>query len=298
VNLGAANETIGRRLRRLRKERGLAQRELIGPGVSHAYVSRIEADLRTPSVKAIRKLAAKLGVSPDYLERGLDVDVADERELRVLNSEVALRFGGDAAEAERALSAAAEEASRDGDTPGLTRAMIGLGNLALGRGDHEQALRCFEPALVSSEVAPASHLRLYTDTAACYCELGLSDRAESFLRKAIERLEEEAPRSALVRARLELSLALALIDLGRDAEAENILASTARELRAESDPEQTIRSLWAQARSDSEAGRHRAALSKMRKATAMLEAMDERKMLTDSRALLAEAMDARPRTGR
>jgi len=288
VNLGAANETIGRRLRRLRKERGLAQRELIGPGVSHAYVSRIEADLRTPSVKAIRKLAAKLGVSPDYLERGLDVDVADERELRVLNSELALRFGGDAAEAERTLSEAAEEASKDGDTPGLTRAMIGLGNLALARGDHEQALRCFEPALVADEVSPASHLLLYTDTAACYSELGLSDRAESFLRKAIVRLEKEAPGSALARARLELSLGLALIDLGRGAEAESLLAGAAEGLRAEVDPEQTIRSLWEQARSDSETGRHRAALNKMRKATALREAMDERKMLTDSLDLLSK----------
>jgi len=288
VNLGAANETIGRRLRRLRKERGLAQRELIGPGVSHAYVSRIEADLRTPSVKAIRKLAAKLGVSPDYLERGLDVDVADERELRVLNSELALRFGGDAAEAERTLSEAAEEASKDGDTPGLTRAMIGLGNLALARGDHEQALRCFEPALVADEVSPASHLLLYTDTAACYSELGLSDRAESFLRKAIVRLEKEAPGSALARARLELSLGLALIDLERGAEAESLLAGAAEGLRAEVDPEQAIRSLWEQARSDSETGRHRAALNKMRKATALREAMDERKMLTDSLDLLSK----------
>jgi len=288
VNLGATNETIGRRLRRLRKERGLAQRELIGPGVSHAYVSRIEADLRTPSVKAIRKLAAKLGVSPDYLERGLDVDVADERELRVLNSELALRFGGDAAEAERTLSEAAEEASKDGDTPGLTRAMIGLGTLALARGDHEQALRCFEPALVADEVSPASHLLLYTDTAACYSELGLSDRAESFLRKAIVRLEKEAPGSALARARLELSLGLALIDLERGAEAESLLAGAAEGLRAEVDPEQAIRSLWEQARSDSETGRHRAALNKMRKATALREAMDERKMLTDSLDLLSK----------
>ena len=288
MNLGATNETIGRRLRRLRKERGLAQRELIGPGVSHAYVSRIEADLRTPSVKAIRKLAAKLGVSPDYLERGLDVDVADERELRVLNSELALRFGGDAAEAERTLSEAAEEASKDGDTPGLTRAMIGLGNLALARGDHEQALRCFEPALVADEVSPASHLLLYTDTAACYSELGLSDRAESFLRKAIVRLEKEAPGSALARARLELSLGLALIDLERGAEAESLLAGAAEGLRAEVDPEQAIRSLWEQARSDSETGRHRAALNKMRKATALREAMDERKMLTDSLDLLSK----------
>jgi transcriptional regulator with XRE-family HTH domain len=294
----AVNETIGRRLRRLRKERGLAQRELTGPGVSHAYVSRIEADLRTPSVKAIRKLAAKLGVSPDYLERGLDVDVAEERELRVLNCELALSFGGEATEAERALSNAADEATRDGDTPGFTRAMIGLGNALLARGDHEQALQSFEQALVSDEVSPASHLQLYIDTAACYRELGLPDRAESLLRKTIELLGRESPGSASLRARLELALGLALIDRGRDAEAADIFARVARELRAENDLEQTIRLLWAQARSDSDADRHKAALNKMRKAKALLEDLEERKALADSRALLAEAMDARARAGR
>jgi transcriptional regulator with XRE-family HTH domain len=288
VNLGAANETIGRRLRRLRIERGLAQRELIGPGVSHAYVSRIEADLRTPSVKAIRKLAAKLGVSPDYLERGLDVDVADERELRVLSCELALRFGGDPAEAEQALLTAADAATVDGDTPGLTRALIDLGNLALARGDSKRALERFEQALVLGEVSPASHLRLYADTAACYGELGLSRLAEPFLRAAIERLEREAPESGSYRARLELSLGLALIDLDRDAEAGDLLAGAARELRAASDLEQTARALWEQARLDAEAHRHKAALSKLRKATALLEAIDERKMLTDSLDFLAK----------
>ncbi|HEY4908360.1 MAG TPA: helix-turn-helix transcriptional regulator, partial [Methylomirabilota bacterium] len=39
----AAGETIGERLKRLRLERGLSQRELAAPGVSYAYISRIEA---------------------------------------------------------------------------------------------------------------------------------------------------------------------------------------------------------------------------------------------------------------
>jgi len=63
-------ETVGQRLRRLRLERGLSQRQLAAPGVSYAYISRIEADARRPSVKALRKLALKLGVSPDELETG------------------------------------------------------------------------------------------------------------------------------------------------------------------------------------------------------------------------------------
>jgi transcriptional regulator with XRE-family HTH domain len=65
-------ETVGQRLRRLRKERGLSERELAAPGVSNAYVSRIENGARNPSLSAIRKLAAKLGVTALYLETGSD----------------------------------------------------------------------------------------------------------------------------------------------------------------------------------------------------------------------------------
>src|SRR5205809_7908444 len=63
-------ESIGVRLKRLRLERDLSQRELSGPGVSYAYISRIEAGARTPSVKALRLLAQKLGVSVEQLETG------------------------------------------------------------------------------------------------------------------------------------------------------------------------------------------------------------------------------------
>ena len=216
------NETIGQRLRRLRKERGMAQRELTGPGVSHAYVSRIEADLRTPSVKAIRKLAAKLGVSPDYLERGLDVDVAEERELKVLElrAGAAIRRGrrGDRASpvGDRGRGGEGRRYAWTGESAGRPR------QLALAHGDHEQALRSFEQALVSGEISAASDLQVFIDTAICYREVGRTERAEALLRHAIERLEVEAPGSASLRATLELALALTLIDLDRDAEAADL----------------------------------------------------------------------------
>ena len=50
-------ESVGQRLRRLRSERGLSQRELSEPGVSYAYISRIEAGTRQPSVRALRSLS-------------------------------------------------------------------------------------------------------------------------------------------------------------------------------------------------------------------------------------------------
>lgn len=66
------SETIGERIKRLRDARGLSQRALSEPGISFAYLSRIEHDKRTPSIKALRKIAAKLGVTPEYLETGHD----------------------------------------------------------------------------------------------------------------------------------------------------------------------------------------------------------------------------------
>src|SRR6266568_7157733 len=79
-------ETIGARLKRLRLGRGLSQRELSSKGVTYAYISRIEAGARTPSVKALRMLAAKLRVSVEYLETGRELGETDERELQIADA--------------------------------------------------------------------------------------------------------------------------------------------------------------------------------------------------------------------
>src|ERR671936_2333026 len=78
-------EPIGARLKRLRLERGLSQRQLSSPGVSYAYISRIEAGARTPSVKALRMLAKTLGVSVEYLETGREFAESHEREWQLLD---------------------------------------------------------------------------------------------------------------------------------------------------------------------------------------------------------------------
>jgi transcriptional regulator with XRE-family HTH domain len=64
--------TVGERIRQRRIALGLSQRQIASEGVSHAYISRIEANTRQPSVKALRKLAPKLGVSLHWLETGRD----------------------------------------------------------------------------------------------------------------------------------------------------------------------------------------------------------------------------------
>jgi len=81
-------ETIARRLRRLRIERGLTQHELAQLanqylpenrsrtlsgwrfGVSESHVARIESGARAPSRSTARALASALGVTHEYLEHG------------------------------------------------------------------------------------------------------------------------------------------------------------------------------------------------------------------------------------
>ena len=72
-------ESLGRRLKRLREERGLSQRDLSEPRISYAYISRIEAGARNPSEEALRALAPKLGVTPLYFETGSDRGVCPHR---------------------------------------------------------------------------------------------------------------------------------------------------------------------------------------------------------------------------
>src|SRR5881392_2452358 len=129
-------ESIGVRLKRLRLERDLSQRELSGPGVSYAYISRIEAGARTPSVKALRMLARKLGVSVEYLETGRDLRDADERELRIADAELELRLAANVEGAESNLKVIVDEAKQAGDFVAATRAGIALGLAAAHRGNH------------------------------------------------------------------------------------------------------------------------------------------------------------------
>src|SRR2546421_8224987 len=112
---GSSQEGVGGRLKRLRVARGFSQRDLSSPGVSYAYISRIEAGARTPSVKALRKLAQKLGVSVEYLETGREIREVDARELQLADAELELRLSDDISGAEEKLEQILQEATGAGD---------------------------------------------------------------------------------------------------------------------------------------------------------------------------------------
>lgn len=82
--VGRHMSSVGERIRERRLALGLSQRDLASEGVSYAYISRLEANTRRPSVRALRKLAVKLDVSVHWLETG-EEDPAEELARIVLD---------------------------------------------------------------------------------------------------------------------------------------------------------------------------------------------------------------------
>lgn len=60
--------SLGRTVRRLRKEAGLTQHELASRiGITKSFLSRIENDRRNPSLDTLRRVASALSVWPGLL---------------------------------------------------------------------------------------------------------------------------------------------------------------------------------------------------------------------------------------
>lgn len=60
-------DSIGKRIKKLRKELKLTQGDLAGEKLSRAMLSLIERDLNAPSLRTVEYLSSKLGVSVGYL---------------------------------------------------------------------------------------------------------------------------------------------------------------------------------------------------------------------------------------
>src|SRR6266513_3195161 len=213
VSQGSSAETIGARLKRLRLQRGLSQRDLSSPGVSYAYISRIEAGARTPSVKALRKLAQKLQVSVEFLETGRDIREVDDRELRLADLELELRLDGESADVEQKLEQIRTEATAGGDVASALRAETILGLLFAQRGSHLEAVERLERVL-GDDAAPPPHLRpdLYTTLGQSYAALGAPDRAVRVFEDCLERVRDAVPDDKTVEIRYATFLSYALTD--------------------------------------------------------------------------------------
>jgi tetratricopeptide (TPR) repeat protein len=288
VSEGSATEGVGARLKRLRLQRGFSQRDLSSPGVSYAYISRIEAGARTPSVKALRKLSQKLGVSVEYLETGRDMRDIDDRELRLADAELELRLTEDVTAAEEKLRGVLDESLAAGDTVSSTRARIALGLVSAQRGNHLESVERLEAAL-ADETAPPPHLRpdLYTTLGQSYAALGAPDRAVRVFEDCLARVREAVPDDKTVEIRYATFLSYALTDAGQYERAAEVVREALTSADEQTDPYTRVRLYWSLARLNVVEGRSTDALEYIRNAIALLKATDD--TLTLARAYLLSA---------
>jgi tetratricopeptide (TPR) repeat protein len=273
VSEASSVETIGARLKRLRLQRGLSQRDLSSPGVSYAYISRIEAGARTPSVKALRKLAQKLEVSVEYLETGRDIREVDDRELRLADAELELTLGENTAEAERNLAAVLDEALGAGDLTSATRARLALGLAAAGRGNHLDAVERLEPAIEADDVSARSRPDVYATLGQSYAALGAPDRAVRLFEGCLT--EVDLPEHAPTRIWFATLLSYALTDAGDYEGARDTVRDALARTDIDVDPYSRMRLYWSKARLARHEGRSAEALESMREAVALLKTTDD-----------------------
>ncbi|MFE9092845.1 tetratricopeptide repeat protein [Streptomyces sp. NPDC007264] len=138
-------ETIGRRVQRLRRERGLTQKQLAQPAYTPAYISTLESGRVRPSDEALRHLADRLGVAFDELATGRPAHLATGLRLRLTDAQRTLATG----EAEIAAEQYREllgEAETHGFVAEQAAALLGLGECALELGDLATGRQYFERA--------------------------------------------------------------------------------------------------------------------------------------------------------
>jgi len=268
-------ETIGQRLRRLRHERGLSQRELASPGVSYAYISRIEAGARRPSVKALRMLAKKLGVSADYLETGSEIRESDERELRIADSELELRLAEKPGDAERKLAQLRDEAVAAGDAVAASRANVALGLAAAAAGRNADAIERLESGLELSPVTSSGRPDVYATLGRAYAATGRPDKSVELFERCLTEVSEDAPEDLSAQVRFTTYLSYALTDLGDLERAQQVLDSALAQADAMTDAYSRVRLYWSLARLADLQHHPAAALDYIRRAIALLDVTDD-----------------------
>ncbi|MBV8562027.1 MAG: helix-turn-helix domain-containing protein [Actinobacteria bacterium] len=283
-------ETIGGRLKRLRLERGLSQRELASPGVSYAYISRIEAGTRQPSVKALRRLAGRLGVSADYLETGAELPPAEGRELRLANLELAIRLG-EGGDVDEALETLLADALAAGDAATATRARVALAQAASARGDLGRMMRHLEASLEGRPFDPLRRPETYAGLGEAYIASGRPQLAVALYERCLA-VVRELGGAAVLETRYATLLANAVTEAGDSARAADLVEGTLRRVEDGGLLGQVRlhRSLGRLAEAE---GRPDVALDEARRALALLDAEDESLAFARAHVLAASLLIAR-----
>jgi transcriptional regulator with XRE-family HTH domain len=227
---------VGRRLRDARTRAGLSQRQLAFPGCTAAYISRLEAGARVPSLQMINQLASRLAVTGQWLATGVEPPAADDDQL--IEADVALRLGevGHAEELYRANL----------DGPRRAAALAGLGQIAFRSERFDEAIPLLEEAYAARNRRALAEPAIVDTLGRCYAIRGSLESAIALFESAVA--EARASAASVEELRFTVLLANALIDAAEFGRAETALAAVIRIAEGTGDPVTQARVYWSQSR--------------------------------------------------
>jgi transcriptional regulator with XRE-family HTH domain len=288
-----SEETVGQRIKRLRLERGLSQRELAEPGISYAYLSRIEAGQRQPSVNALRIVAKKLGVSVEHLETGDPIPALARLELELGDAELALRLGTDLDHADALFGDVLAEADEAEEPALAARAAAGLGLIAAHRSANVEAIRYLEAATSSGYLPPQARPDVYHALGDAYMASDQAMLAVVLWERVLDQLRATQPPDLALLLRFGSYLSWAYSELGRIDRARPVLDEATQIAEDESVlPQVRVGLYWELARHSwmEDADAH-TALGHMRHAIGLLEASEDTYQLARAHLLCAQLLN-------
>lgn len=232
---------VGRRLREARERAGVSQRQLSFDGCSPAYISRIEAGERIPSLQLLREMGRRLGVTEDYLATGLEREAGGE-DRKLLDAEVALRLG----EIDDASLLYSEVLEAAVTVSVRARALAGLGQIAFERGEPRRTIDLLEQAVLVSRAQISDQPALADTLGRAYATVDDLEPAIRIFRQALAAAEQR--KDTVEAVRFGVLLANAYIDTNELGAAEELLEKTIALAPDSSDPIFRARIYWSQSR--------------------------------------------------
>ncbi len=174
---------LGGRIRELRTERGITQRELAEPRYSRGFLAAVESGHRVPTDEALSYLAGRLGVDPEDLRHGRPAGAAETLREELAEARRKLSHGNTSAAAEMIESARAR-AEAYGLTEVTSQALLGLGDVRLQENGPETAVSLYETAM-ALEPQGSLRARLIARIGQCAYLHGDSAKAIEISEKAL-----------------------------------------------------------------------------------------------------------------
>lgn len=277
---------VGQRLRTARKGRGLSQRDLSFEGCTSAYISRIEAGARVPSLQILREFARRLDVTAEYLATGAEARLDVEAD-RLTEATLAAGLG----DVDRAEELFKDVLELETNARSLARASAGLGEIALRRGEHRTAATLLSQALESDALLLDEAASTADRLGRAFSMLGESESAIGLYETWLERARESE--DVLATLRFSTLLANVVLDAGNVTRAEELLGKALSLAEKARDPLDVARLWWSQSRLHTLREQPELADRYARRAISLLESTEHTGFAAAAYQLLAHAANDR-----